>query len=91
MRGIGDVHPRQLDALFWLMQSKDSLLYKTHYSREIKIIYHSFLQEPSVEATQLKAVQSSSVNSPTLGYINLQKNLTLHSVLSYYHRPLESK
>lgn len=41
-------HVRLLQALLiWLMQSKDLLVYKIHYSQEIKIIYHSFLHEPS--------------------------------------------
>ena len=41
---------------FILMQSNDFLLYKIHYSQEIKIIYHSFLQETSAKAAQLRAV-----------------------------------
>ena len=32
---------------FILRQTKNLLLYKIHYSQEIKIIYYSFLQEPS--------------------------------------------
>ena len=52
-------HVRLLQALLiWLKQSKDLLVYKIHYSQEIKIIYHSFLHEPP--AMQSKAMQLGS-------------------------------